>query len=145
MSDFDHAQLNEMLSKTLSQYAPMGRTALLPALQAAQALYGHISETVATEISKQLDTPLVEVHGVIEFYSMLYNQPVGRRIIRVCTDPACEMKGGEEALETLCQSLQIAPGQTTLDREYTVEPRCLPGVVRACPGGAGRPELPWRR
>jgi NADH-quinone oxidoreductase subunit F len=109
------------LLERLSVFAPLGRTALLPALQATQALYGYIPEAAAEEIGRQLGVRAVEVHGVIEFYSLLYNRPVGRRMIRVCTDPACALQGGDAVLEAVCQRLQIAPGETTPDGEFSVE------------------------
>jgi NADH-quinone oxidoreductase subunit F len=94
MSDFD---LNPLVDR-LAQYAPQGRSALLPALQAAQDLYGYLPEEVAAEVSRSLNVPLADVFGVIDFYSMLYRQPPGKHIVRVCTDPACALAGGETLL-----------------------------------------------
>ena len=77
------------LREALAAFVPQGRSGLLPALHAAQALYGWISEPIAAEISRTLNVPLADIHGVIEFYSMFYNEPIGQTIVRVCTDPAC--------------------------------------------------------
>ena len=63
MSDLDLAPLRAMLADLASQ----GRTALLPALQAAQALYGYLPEPVAAEVARALHVPLADVHGVIDF------------------------------------------------------------------------------
>jgi len=90
MSDIDLAPL----IPAIESYIPMGRSGLLPALHAAQKIYGWISEPVATQISKSLHVPLADIHGVIEFYSLFYNEPIGKRIIRVCTDQACASKVG---------------------------------------------------
>jgi NADH-quinone oxidoreductase subunit F len=76
------------LRKAIAAFVPQGRSGLLPALHAAQSIYGWISEPVAAEIGRVLGVPLADVHGVIEFYSMLYNEPIGQTIVRVCTDPA---------------------------------------------------------
>ena len=88
MSDIDLAPL----IPAIESYIPMGRSGLLPALHAAQKIYGWISEPVATQISKSLRVPLADVHGVIEFYSLFYNEPIGKRVIRVCTDQACALR-----------------------------------------------------
>ena len=56
------------LIPAIQSYIPMGRSGLLPALHAAQKLYGWISEPVASEIARSLRVPLADVHGVIEFY-----------------------------------------------------------------------------
>src|SRR5512140_2640234 len=90
------------LVPAIEPYVPLGRSGLLPALHAAQRLYGWISEPVAAEIARALDVPLVDVHGVIEFYTLFYNQPVGKRIIRVCVDPACGLKSADRILHHLC-------------------------------------------
>lgn len=109
------------LQTILTRLAPQGRSALLPALHQAQALYGHIPEPAARAIGKALRVPLAEVYGVIEFYSLFYPQPIGRRVVRVCTDPACQLAGGEMVLQALSAHLQLAPGQTSADGEYTLE------------------------
>ena len=66
------------LHNIIEPYIPLGRSGLLPALQAAQKLYGWVSEESATEISKALKVPLADVHGVIEFYSLFYNEPTSK-------------------------------------------------------------------
>ncbi|MGH2625810.1 MAG: NAD(P)H-dependent oxidoreductase subunit E, partial [Anaerolineales bacterium] len=67
------------LLPVLERLAPQGRTALLPALHAAQSLYGHLPEPVAAEVGRALGVPLADVFGVIDFYAMFYRRPVGRR------------------------------------------------------------------
>ena len=120
MSEFDLAPLKEILQP----YIPLGRSGLLPALHVAQKHYGWLPQEVAAEVAKTLTIPLVDVHGVIEFYSMLYNQPVGKKMIRVCTDPACALKGSDDLLDHLCSHHDIEPGQTTPDGSRTIE--CSP-------------------
>jgi NADH-quinone oxidoreductase subunit F len=75
------------LKPAIESYIPLGRSGLLPSLHAAQKIYGWLPQEVAAEVAKALHVPLADVHGVIEFYSMFYNEPVGRCIVRVCTDP----------------------------------------------------------
>ena len=111
----------EHLTRDLDSFALQGRTALLPALHHAQDLYGYLPEEIVTEIGTRMNVPLADVYGVIEFYSMLYHEPVGRKIIRVCTNPPCSTSGGEEVLKLLCKHLEIEPNQTTSDGEWTVE------------------------
>ena len=100
------------LIPAIESYIPLGRSGLLPALHAAQKIYGWISEPVATEIARSLRVPLADVHGVIEFYSLFYNEPIGKRIIRVCTDQACALKGADGVLHHLCSHHGLEPGQT---------------------------------
>jgi len=94
-----------LLRETLSQYAPQGRTALLPALHAVQTIYGYLPETVAVEVGRALGVPLADVHGVIKFYNLFYPEPVGKNKVQICTDPACAMAGGEEVLQAVREHL----------------------------------------
>lgn len=129
MSTFDLASLKP----ALAELAPQGRTALLPALHAAQQIYGYLPEPVAAEVSRALGVPLADVHGVIEFYSLFYNQPLGKRVIRVCTDPACALKGGDKVLDHLCAHHGLEPGQTTTDGATTIERSPCLGLCEHAP------------
>ena len=112
----------EPLHTTLASFAPQGRSGLLPALHAAQAIYGWISEPIAAEIGRMLNVPLADIHGVIEFYSMFYNEPIGQTIVRVCTDPACATRGADDVLAAACRKAKVdRPGETSADGRYTIE------------------------
>jgi len=121
------------LPKILNPYVPLGRSGLLPALHAAQKHYGWLPQEVATEVAKSLTVPLADVHGVIEFYSMFYNEPVGKKMIRVCTDPACAIKGANDLLDHLCSHHGIEPGQTTPDAARTIERSPCLGLCEHAP------------
>ena len=58
------------LRSILAELAPQGRPALLPALHAAQQIYGWLPEPVAAEVGRALGVPLADVYGVIDFYAM---------------------------------------------------------------------------
>lgn len=109
------------LRHVLAQYAPQGRSGLLPVLQEAQCLYSYVSEPVAVEIANALHVPLADVHGVIDFYALLYREPVGRTVIRVCTDPSCALRGGDSVLEAACRRAGVDVGGTSVDGQFTVE------------------------
>jgi NADH-quinone oxidoreductase subunit F len=117
MSTIDLTPLQPLLTNLI----PQGRTALLPALHAAQDLYGYLPEPVAAEVGRLLGVPLADVSGVIEFYSMFNRQPVGKTILRVCTDPTCAMAGGDRVLQSICRHLGVAPGEVSPDGAFTVE------------------------
>ncbi len=129
MSEIDLAPL----ILAIESYIPLGRSGLLPALHAAQKIYGWISEPVATEIAKSLRVPLVDVHGVIEFYSLFYNEPIGKRIIRVCTDQACALRNADRVLDHLCSQHGLEPGQTTRDLSLTIEASPCLGLCEQAP------------
>ena len=96
------------LSTTLDQLAPQGRTALLPALHAAQDFFGYIPEAAAAEIGSRLGVPLADVDGVIEFYAQFHKEPAGKTVIQVCNDPVCANAGAEGFLRRLSQQMEEA-------------------------------------
>ncbi len=129
MSDFDLGALQPLLA----QYAPQGRSALLPVLQSAQKQFGGLPASVTAEISRGLGVPLADVYGVIEFYAMLSTEPVGEIAVRVCTDPACAMRGGQTVLAGACAHLGLNPGQVSRDGRYQVEESPCLGLCEHAP------------
>jgi NADH-quinone oxidoreductase subunit F len=97
MTDIDLTPLQSVLTA----YAPKGRPGLIPALHAAQAIYGYLPEPVAAEIGRALGVPLAEVYGVIDFYAMFYREPVGKVVLHVCNDPACALAGADTVYKML--------------------------------------------
>ena len=111
-----------LCDSVLAGYSSQGRSALIPALRAVQDIYGYLPEPVAAKVAQALHVPLADVHGVIGFYSMLYHEPVGRTVIRICADPPCAMRGAEHVLRAACRKAGVAePGATSADGAYTVE------------------------
>jgi NADH-quinone oxidoreductase subunit F len=126
------ADLGE-LQREIQPFVALGRSGLLPALQATQKRHGWVSEPIAAEIAKRLGVPLVDVHGVIEFYTLLYNKPVGRRIIRVCTDIACALKDADGVLNHLCGNHGLQPGEMAPDGSITIEAAPCLGLCEHAP------------
>ena len=121
------------LNSAIDSYVPLGRSGLLPALHAAQKIYGWVSEPVAAEIARSLRVPLADVHGVIEFYSLFYNEPTSTHVIRVCTDVACALKNADGILDHLCAHHGLQPGQTKPDLSLTIEPSPCLGLCEHAP------------
>jgi NADH-quinone oxidoreductase subunit F len=122
-----------LLKPALEKYICMGRPGLLPALHAAQKIYGWLPESVAAEVARSLRVPLADVHGVIEFYSLFYTKPTSKHVIRVCTDVACALKDADGILGRLCSRHGLEPGQTTPDLSLTIEPSPCLGLCDLAP------------
>ena len=117
MADPDLTRLRSILAELV----PQGRSALLPALHAAQRLYGWLSEPVAKEMGCALGVPLADVCGVIDFYAMFYRRPVGKTVVRVCSAPVCAIAGADAVADALCRHLKVAPDEVSSDGDFTVE------------------------
>lgn len=94
-----------LMKQYLANIQPKERTYLLPALHAAQEMYGHIPEEIAGLIANDLGIPLSEVFGVIDFYTLFHSTPVAKTLIHVCNDPACSMAGSESILKLISEKV----------------------------------------
>jgi NADH:ubiquinone oxidoreductase subunit E len=122
------------LEETIGQYqtVPGG---LIPVLQIAQGIYGHLPDPALHRICAGLGKSYSEVAGVVGFYSFFSTQPRGRHTIRVCLGTACYVRGAKRVLEAFKQHLGIEVGQTTPNLQFTLEvARCLGacGIAPAC-------------
>jgi NADH-quinone oxidoreductase subunit F len=129
MEEFDLA----LLRPVLAELGPRGRPALLPALHAAQSIYGYLPEPVALEVGRSLGVPLADVYGVIDFYAMFYRHPAGKTVIQVCGDPACALAGGNEVLDAICKHLDLSPGEVSADGAFSVERAPCLGLCEHAP------------
>lgn len=129
MSDIDLSALDPVLT----EFAPQGRTALLPALHAAQSLYGYLPEPVAAEVGRALGVPLSEVFGVIDFYHLFYRNPVSTTVIHVCQDPVCGLAGADGVMKNLDQEMTFHMEDGSLVGEVTVERAPCLGLCEIAP------------
>ena len=121
----DEQQLFIELDKILDEYK--GREGgLIPALQIAQGLFGYLPENVLKRVADAFGKSYSEVAGVVSFYSFFSTQPRGKHVIRVCLGTACYVRGGKQVLEALKKELNIDVGDTTPDRNFSLEvARCF--------------------
>ena len=100
--------------------------ALIPTLHDVQNEVGFLPIEVQKKVAKDLNIPEKEVYGVATFYSFFSLIPRGRNNIRVCLGTACFVKGGKKIADKISKELGIKPGQTTADRQYSLQVnRCL--------------------
>ncbi len=88
-------------------YGGGDRHLLLPALQAAHARAGWVSEGALNYICETLDVPPAEAYGVASFYALLATTPRPARIVHVCDDIACLANGADR----LCGELEHGIGR----------------------------------
>jgi NADH-quinone oxidoreductase subunit E len=109
----------------LTRY-PTTEAALLPTLHLAQEVWGWISPEVVHYVGDLLNLSPATVFGVVSFYNMYNQKPVGKYHLQVCTNLSCMVNRAYDIYDGLCEKLAIAPGETTKDGKYTVvEVECL--------------------
>ena len=101
--------------------------ALIPELQIAQGIFGgYLPEKALKRIALGLNKSYSEVAGVVGFYSFFSTTPRGKHLVRVCLGTACYVRGGKRVLEALKHRLGVDVGETTPDRQFTLEvARCF--------------------
>ena len=117
----DLTLLDPILARYLPQHNGRSRSALLPLLHEAQALYGWLPRDVQQAISRTLRIPEADIHGVIEFYTMFYNQPTAKRVVRVCAGTSCHLHNSAAVMAAIENELRLQPGETSADGTITYE------------------------
>ena len=99
---------------------------LLPALHQAQDEYGWLPPEVLEEVGAYIGIHPAQVREVASFYTMYNLKPVGKYVLKVCTNVACCLRGAEEIVEHCEKKFGIKCGETTPDRKFTLmEEECL--------------------
>jgi NADH-quinone oxidoreductase subunit E len=122
----------EELTRLIAQYRGK-KGALIPVLQKTQGLYGFLPKEALRRVAAGLDLPFSQVYGVATFYAQFHLQPRGRNIVRVCLGTACHVRGADKILAKVQEVLKIAPGETTSDQRYTIEPVACLGACGLAP------------
>ena len=118
--DVNELDLNE-LGNALKDIEEGNESLLIPALQAAQSLYGYLSIPVLEKIAEHLHIPLSRVYGVVTFYAQFRFKPSGKYVIKVCRGTACHVRGSKGILEALERELKIKDGDVTSDMKFGIE------------------------
>ena len=122
------------LDEILSRY-PTKMAALLPALWIVQETKGWVSERSMVEVAEVLELTPAYVKGVVTFYTMYHQHPVGKHFIQVCTTTPCNVCGAEDVVKAFLQHTKCGElGVTSDDGRYTViEVECLGACGFATP------------
>src|SRR6266498_3884945 len=120
---------------TILQRYPNKQAALLPALWIAQREYGWISDRIMAEVAEVLGLTPAYVKGVVTFYTMYHQHPVGRYFVQVCTTSPCNVCGAEAVVHALLEATGAKElGATSPDGKWTVtEVECLGACGFATP------------
>jgi NADH-quinone oxidoreductase subunit E len=109
---------------------PEARSAVMPALRAAQERDGWLSPEALREVAEALDVTPAYCKAIASFYDMYHLQPIGRHTVEVCTNLACALVGAQRVVEAFEHELGVAPGETTDDGAVTFR-------TIECAGGCG--------
>jgi NADH-quinone oxidoreductase E subunit len=117
---------HERLTDLLGRY-PTKQAVLLPALWLVQETRGWISDRNMVEVAELLGLTPAYVKGVVTFYTMYHQHPVGKNFVQVCTTSPCNVCGSEAVVQALLEQTGAKElGATSPDGKWTViEVECL--------------------
>jgi NADH-quinone oxidoreductase subunit E len=92
----------------------------LPLLHLCQEQNGWISDDVIDFVSNRLDVSPAHVKGVVTFYTLFNQHPVGKHQVWVCKTLPCALRGAHDVLHQCEKKLGIKAGETTKDGKVTL-------------------------
>ncbi|GER85627.1 MAG: NADH-quinone oxidoreductase subunit NuoE [Thermogemmatispora sp.] len=112
-------QAKQRMRELAARY-PVARSAVMPALYIAQAEEGYVSRAALEAVAEVLNMTVDDVESVATFYTMYYQRPPGKKVIKVCNSISCYLRGCDALIEQLERRLRIKRGETSPDGRYTL-------------------------
>ena len=109
------------------------RSKLIPILQLVQQKFAYLPAEAIHLVADHLDIYSSEFYGVATFYNQFRFNPPGKNPVKVCLGTASHVKGGDIILENFERKLEIKEGQTTPDREFSVDRVACVGCCALAP------------
>lgn len=113
------AERERELDEILKRY-PTKMAACIPALHLCQEQNGYASDEVVAYVAQRLDLPPAHVKGVVTFYTLFNQKPVGKHQVWVCRTLPCALRGAGDVLKQCEKKLGIHAGETTADGKVTL-------------------------
>jgi NADH-quinone oxidoreductase E subunit len=112
-------QAKQRMRDLASRY-PAVRSAVMPALYIAQQEEGYITRNALEAVAETIGLTVDDVESVATFYTMYYQQPPGKKVIKVCTSISCYLRNCDALVNHFEQRLGIKRGETTANGDYTL-------------------------
>jgi NADH-quinone oxidoreductase subunit E len=116
---------NELVKELANKHG-RSRDSLLPILQDLVVHNRFLSKQDMVDVARELDISAADVYGTATFYSFLDTEVRGKYVIRICKTISCAMKGKNEVLTTIEETLKLKLGETSSDRKFSLlETNCI--------------------
>jgi NADH-quinone oxidoreductase subunit E len=123
----------ETTQQILAGVDRQNRGQLIPVLQKVQENLGYVPQVAMEKVAGHFAVPAVDVYGVITFYNQFRLTPPGKNQVKICMGTACHMRGAHIIQEAWERRLNITVGETTRDREYSLERVACVGCCTMAP------------
>ena len=108
-------------------------SAVMPLLDLAQREAGGWLPVSALEtVADKVGLAYMRVLEIASFYTMYNLKPVGKWHLQLCGTTPCWLKGSDDILRAIYDTIKIKPNETTNNGEFTLTPvECLGACVNA--------------
>ena len=121
----------DVIDGLLARY-PEKKSAVLMLMHLAQQEYGYLSPEAMVEVAEIVEVDPTHILSLAGFYSLYYEEPVGKFVLEICTDLACALRGADQFFEMACEKLEVQPDEITADGLFTIKHvMCLGACDRA--------------
>jgi NADH-quinone oxidoreductase E subunit len=119
-------EIQKRINEEIIPRYPRKKSAILPILWEIQEEHGYISREGMLYTAEILEMPPAHVFGVLTFYTMFEQEPIGKFHLQVCRTATCEIMGCKEISQKIKDKIGIESGQTSEDQIFTfTEVECL--------------------
>jgi NADH-quinone oxidoreductase subunit E len=94
---------------------------LISVLEEIQTKYSYLPADALKLVAERTGRSPVDVYGVATFYKFFSLKPRGKHLCLVCKGTACHVRGAPRIEEAFARQLNVHPGETTPDKEFTLE------------------------
>lgn len=112
----DMVKINSIIDKYDGE-----KRSLLSILLDIQSECNYLPKYALAHVARKLALPFSRVYSTATFYKAFSLEPRGKHIVTVCVGTACHVRGGPKIMDYLSRSLNIGPGETTENMQFTLE------------------------
>jgi NADH-quinone oxidoreductase E subunit len=106
--------------RDLAARYPVARSAVMPSLHIAQQEEGYITEEGLRAVAEAINMTVDDVESIATFYTMYYQRPQGKKVIKICNSISCYLRNCDPLIEHFEERLGVKRGETTEDGNYTL-------------------------
>jgi NADH-quinone oxidoreductase subunit E len=105
---------------------PEKRSAVLPALRAAQQKHGWLSPEAMDQVAAVMQVTPAYLESVASFYDLFELHPPGRHTIYMCTNLSCQLRGALDVLGAFVEATGAPINESSPDGQFHLRPfECL--------------------
>jgi len=112
----EQQETGEILEKY--QYKP---ELIISILQDIQGQKNYLPQDSLEYVSEKMKIPLSKIYKLATFYKAFSLTPRGKHLVSLCLGTACHVRGAPAIVEEIERILGIKRGETTKDKQFTLE------------------------